>query len=97
MWLVFQSSLQPFLGKSQPDAPDGLLTDIQHLADFGIRLPFIHFEQNMRSLDDNSFVTTFGNNAKQFPSVFFFQMDFVFFVFLSSILSLPYNLLKLEY
>ena len=46
----------------------------------------------MGSLDDHGFVSTFGNNPDQFPSFFFFQMDFVFFVRHPSILSLPYNL-----
>ena len=97
MGLIFQSSLQPFLGKALPDSSNGLLADIQHLADFSIRLPFIDFEQNMGSLDDHGFVATFGYDPNQLPSFFFLQMDFMLFVCHPSILSLPYNLIKLRY
>ena len=39
-----ESGLQTFFRKSQPGAPNGLLADVQHLADFGIRFPFVDFQ-----------------------------------------------------
>jgi hypothetical protein len=51
----------------------------------------------MRSLDDHGFVATFGNDAKQFPSLFFLQMDLMFFIDHPSILSAPSNLITLRY
>jgi hypothetical protein len=48
-------------------------------------------------LGDHRFVSSFGNDPDQFPSVGFLQMDFMFLVCHSSILSAPYNLIKSVY
>lgn len=97
MWLVLQGGLQTFLRKSQPGAPNGLLADLQHLADFSIRFTFVGFQQDVPALDDHGFVSSFRNDPDQFPSFGFLQMDFMFFVCHPSILSAPYNLIKLLY
>lgn len=71
MRLIFQGRLQTFLGKPQPCAPDGLLANLQQLADFRVRFAFIHLQQDMCSLDHNRFVTTFRYDRQEFLPFFF--------------------------
>jgi hypothetical protein len=62
MRFIFQGRLQTLFDKSQANAPNGLLTDIQYLADLSICFAFIHFQQDVRPLDNNCFVSTFRDD-----------------------------------
>jgi hypothetical protein len=80
MWLIFQGSLLTLLGKPRSGSPYRSFTVIQHLADLCVCSTFIHSWQDMRPLDDQGNVATFGNDSEQFPSLFVFQMSFTLFV-----------------
>ncbi len=60
---VVQGRLYPFLLKAQPRPPDGLLADVEHLADLAVGFALVDLEQNVRQLDHHGFITTFRDDS----------------------------------